>query len=87
MSNPELIVILELSLASITQCQAIEEAVMSRLRSTSPNVKWKSLRVIRHLCTNGHANMKKAFQRHNDLLRQCASTFLSASSKMVLMKV
>ncbi|XXQ36696.1 ENTH domain-containing protein [Plasmodiophora brassicae] len=60
------------SFASPVDADLLQDAVVRRLDSKSANVKWKTLRVIAYLCTNGNPSMRKSFQRRTDILRAAA---------------
>jgi hypothetical protein len=59
--------------SSIVECEAIEQALLSRLSKNSANVKWKCLKVIKHLSLHGNPNIAKAFQRKHENIRDCVS--------------
>jgi hypothetical protein len=49
----------------------LQDNLLNRLKVDSPAVKLKVLRVLKHVCTRGHASFKKDLQRRIDVLRVC----------------
>ena len=60
---------------SIDEAQTIEDALVRRLKRDKPNVKRKALKCIKYIAEHGSNNFRMAFQRHSQLIRDCARNF------------
>lgn len=62
--------IAELARTSPEQAQAIADALERKLAGArSPVVKFKALRVVKHLCLKGCATFQRCMQRHSGAVR------------------
>jgi len=57
---------------SIDEAQTIEDALVKQLKRNKPNVKRKALKVVKYISEHGSPNFKRGFQRHSQILRECA---------------
>eukprot|EP00475_Leptophrys_vorax_P036795 TRINITY_DN6274_c0_g1_i1.p1 TRINITY_DN6274_c0_g1~~TRINITY_DN6274_c0_g1_i1.p1 ORF type:complete len:764 (+),score=226.13 TRINITY_DN6274_c0_g1_i1:65-2356(+) len=62
-----------LSKGSITDAQLIEETLLVRLKKNNANIKWKSLKVIKHLAINGNPSIARNFQKNHEAIRDCVN--------------
>jgi hypothetical protein len=55
------------------ECDVIREALLSRLEDSSPFVKFKALRIIKHVAAHGRAEFRMELQRGsgNQLIKDC----------------
>merc|ERR1711977_95282 len=53
-------------------CKRIQDYLLDRLDHKSPLVKWKALRVIRHVAEKGQIDFKRGMQRNQDKFREAA---------------
>ena len=60
---------LELARSNPEEAQAVADAVEKKLGSKSPVVKFKALRIIKHLCTKGCSTFQRCMQRHSGAVR------------------
>jgi hypothetical protein len=72
-----------LSKGSITDAQLIEETLLVRLKKNNANIKWKSLKVIKHLATNGNPSIARNFQKNHEAIRDCVSKFFETFAKVI----
>lgn len=54
---------------SAAECQTIYDQLVQRLKSTKPDVKYRTLRTIKYLLTNGSRDFRQLFQRNNNDIR------------------
>ncbi|OII74556.1 epsin like ENTH domain-containing protein [Cryptosporidium ubiquitum] len=54
-------------------CSYLEDYLIKKLKRNDPKVKFKSLRLIKHLCENGNPTFKILAQRHANQIRLCQS--------------
>ena len=66
-----LVVGTEISFESVEQCQVLQDLLMKRLSKESPDVKVKTLRVIKQLLLKGHRSFRIELQRRTDDLQPC----------------
>ncbi|KIZ05085.1 VHS domain-containing protein [Monoraphidium neglectum] len=62
--------ILELARSSPEQAQAVAESIERKLASKSPIVKFKALRIIKHLCTKGCSTFQRCMQKQSGAVRE-----------------
>merc|ERR1712072_678358 len=53
-------------------CKRIQDYILDRMDHKSPLVKWKALRVIRHVAEKGQIDFKRGMQRNQDKFREAA---------------
>jgi hypothetical protein len=61
----------QLTKVSVTECQVVEQTLLARLKKNSPNIKFKCLKTIKYLASNGRADLARSFQRSHDAIRDC----------------
>ncbi|KAK9174305.1 ENTH domain containing protein [Cryptosporidium meleagridis] len=54
-------------------CNYLEDYLIKKLKRNDPKVKFKALRLIKHLCENGNPTFKMLVQRHANQIRVCQS--------------
>ncbi|KAH8584918.1 epsin like ENTH domain [Cryptosporidium sp. chipmunk genotype I] len=54
-------------------CNYLEDYLIKKLKRNDPKVKFKALRLIKHLCENGNPTFKILAQRHANQIRICQS--------------
>lgn len=62
---------LEQSFVSVENCQILQDLLIKRLQVDSPDVKLKSLRVIKQLIMKGHRSFRSELQRRTNELQTC----------------
>lgn len=56
---------------SIQDCRAVESLLLKKLEKNKPYIKYKALKVIKHLCEHGAPRWKQSWQSHTDKIRAC----------------
>jgi len=56
------------------EVEEIRDTLMAKLDKPSPDVRFKALLVLKHLCQYGNDELRMSLQRHNEAVRAC-STF------------
>ncbi|KAJ1610622.1 epsin-like ENTH domain-containing protein [Cryptosporidium canis] len=54
-------------------CNYLEDYLIKKLKRNDPKIKFKALRLIKHLCENGNPTFKMLVQRHASQIRFCQS--------------
>lgn len=54
-------------------CNYLEDYLIKKLKRNDPKVKFKALRLIKHLCENGNPTFKILVQRHANQIKLCQS--------------
>lgn len=54
-------------------CNYLEDYLIKKLKRNDPKVKFKALRLIKHLCENGNPTFKMLVQRHANQIKFCQS--------------
>ncbi|WIA22382.1 hypothetical protein OEZ85_004689 [Tetradesmus obliquus] len=62
--------IADMARQSPEQAQAISDAVLKKLQVKSPVVKFKALRIIKHLCVKGCSQFQRCMQRNSSAVRE-----------------
>lgn len=65
--------IADLTKNSVKDVETIRSALVNRLGKSSPDVKFKALRAIKYVCSNGRVDFKLAFQRDSAIVKQLLS--------------
>lgn len=61
----------DMTFKSYAECESIRELLLYRLDRPSPDVKYKTLRIIKYVAQNGRSDFRISFQRKATPIKQC----------------